>query len=151
MKTLKQRSLALALAGAIALGGAGAADASPLGSLIQRAEAARANHARVVQEGSGESAAVRQNGEGNSAGVIQFGRNNTGIVTQDGDNNTACLVQLGRNLDGSITQTGDNLSTGIVQTRRGTREIPAEFCSVNNGRPRGLWMAGMRHLEHRLR
>lgn len=108
-----------------------------------------ANTAAVTQHGDGNAGAITQNGTGNQASIQQFGRNNTGAINQDGTNNTACLVQLGRNLDGSIVQTGDNQSTGVLQTRRGTREIPAEFCSVRNG-PRGLWVAGMRHLAQRL-
>lgn len=92
------------------------------------------NRSTVEQQGSNNRAATVQHGQGNSASIRQFGRNNTGAITQNGDSNAACLIQIGRNLDGSITQTGNYNNVGVIQTRRGATEIPAEFCTANNGR-----------------
>jgi hypothetical protein len=144
MKRMNKHLGAALAVSLLALGTVASAEARGLNRLL-----VPANTAAVTQQGQGNAGAITQNGTGNQAGIQQFGRNNTGVINQDGSNNTACLVQLGRNLDGSIVQTGDNQSTGVLQTRRGTREISAEFCSVRNG-PRGLWVAGMRHLAQRL-
>lgn len=129
MKTLKGRALMLSLAGVLALGALGEAQALPMGSLFARA---RANHATVTQSGTNQGAAVRQTGEGNVGGVTQYGRNNTGVVTQNGSNNNACLAQLGHNLDGSITQTGDNLNAGVVQTNHGVGRISPAYCQTGS-------------------
>ncbi|MGQ0534421.1 MAG: hypothetical protein ACT4OF_17275 [Caulobacteraceae bacterium] len=107
---------------------------SGLRALVRAAGIAAANTSSVDQQGSGNAAAVVQNGQGNSAGLRQIGRNNTGAITQSGANNSACLIQIGRDLDGSITQVGDNQNTGVFQTRRGQRDIPAEVCALNGDR-----------------
>lgn len=107
------------------------------------------NRSTVQQQGTNNGAAVVQNGQGNTAALRQFGRNNTGAITQNGDNNAACLIQIGRNLDGSITQTGDYNSVGVIQTRRGATEIPPEFCTAERGNGRGIFVGIARHAVQR--
>ncbi len=75
------------------------------------------------------ASAIAQNGTGNSATVRQLGRGNTTTIAQSGDNNAACIIQIGRNLDTNLVQTGDQ-STALLQTRKGTREIPVEVCTA---------------------
>jgi len=108
----------------------------------QPVSAALTNQASVSQHGSGNGAAIVQNGQANTAGIRQFGHENTGAITQSGDNNVACLVQIGRGLDGAIVQTGDNLSAGMVQTRRGAHAISPELCAFD--RPGRFMRAAVR-------
>lgn len=65
------------------------------------------NRARVDQRGSGNSAAIGQNGENNWAGVFQRGRGHSGSITQDGNDNAYALLQFGRNGDTSVRQSGN--------------------------------------------
>ncbi len=151
MKRLPLRSLLAAAC--ILVAGAGQAharDRHPAFDVVRSIVQAQANQSSVRQEGSGNGAAIAQNGAGNTAGIRQYGNGHTGTIMQDGDNNDACLIQVGRGLDGSITQVGDNNRTGVIQTRHGTRDIPPELCSIDSDR-RGFWMSTARRAVRSLR
>ena len=102
------------------------------------------NSAGIRQFGRGLNANITQDGDGNVATIKQWGRGSTATISQAGSNNAACVIQIGRNVSTDIAQTGGQ-STGIIQTRRGTREVPLEFCTAARpGRGGGLFGAGRR-------
>jgi hypothetical protein len=80
----------------------------------------RGNSVRVEQVGSGNAAAVAQNGADNRARLVQRGNGNSGRIVQNGDRNNACLYQRGNGLNGTIVQEGHD-SLVALQTERGVR------------------------------
>lgn len=102
------------------------------------------NVAGIRQFGRGLNATITQDGNGNVATITQWGRGSTAAISQTGSNNAACVIQIGRNVNTDIVQTGGQ-STGIIQTRRGSREVPLEFCTnAGAGRGGGWFGAGRR-------
>ena len=93
---------------------------------------------QVVQEGSGHTAAVVQNGADNFAALRQTGRRQTGAIVQNGDDNSACLIQVGRSRSTTIVQSGGE-TVGLLQLGSRPREIPLERCVqiVNDDVPFG--------------
>ena len=100
------------------------------------------NTAGIRQFGQGLTATITQDGNGNSATIRQWGGGSTATISQTGSNNAACVIQIGRNVSTDIAQTGGQ-SAGIIQTPRGSREVPVEFCNGagawRGGGLRGVW------------
>ena len=73
------------------------------------------NRAKVDQQGTGNGAAIAQNGRGNFAEVFQRGHGQSGTITQNGNDNALGLIQLGRRTTGSFTQNGNGKSGLVLQ------------------------------------
>lgn len=101
------------------------------------------NVAGIRQFGRGLNATITQDGNGNAATIKQWGRGSTAAISQTGSNNAACVIQIGRNVNTDIVQTGGQ-STGIIQTRRGSREVPLEFCTNAGAARGGAWFGAGR-------
>ena len=102
------------------------------------------NVAGIRQFGQNLSATITQDGNGNSATIKQWGQGSTATILQTGSNNAACVIQIGRNVSTDVVQTGGQ-NTGIIQTRRGSREVPVEFCQGTGAWPGGGWRGVWRH------
>ena len=69
--------------------------------------------AQVIQNGSGNAAAIAQSGKGNRTVVSQQGNGHTAAVTQRGRGNRLGVFQFGEATDVAVTQTGKKGATLI--------------------------------------
>ena len=75
------------------------------------------NRAKVDQRGTGNGAAIAQNGSGNVAGIFQKGKNNTATATQNGNNNFLGVFQIGKGNNTNVTQNGNGKVGVVLQGR----------------------------------
>jgi minor curlin subunit len=112
----------------------GRSDLEPVNSLDRTRPTLRLADAIPQLSGSSTIATVTQNGTGNSAAIDQQGAQQYAYIAQTGNGNAAAVLQNAAGTRASIEQNGNNNRADVQQSAQGSSVVVRQYGDGNTAR-----------------